>query len=95
MDKQYDKERDAFIQKMIGCSKDHGKEIDLYNKTYAEKILRVNTLLTEAEKSEDDMQKKSYYYAQALLVFYYLIPDNETEDAEVKQLELKAHRGQA
>ena len=48
---------------MIGCSKDHGKEIDLYNKTYAEKILRVNTLLTEAEKSSDDLQKRSYYYA--------------------------------
>mgnify|MGYP001006260452 CR=1 FL=1 len=39
---------------MLGCSKDHGKEIDLYNKSYYEKIQRVKTLLDEAEKSEDD-----------------------------------------
>ena len=39
---------------MLGCSKDHGKEIDLYNKSYQEKILRVKTLIEEAEKSEDD-----------------------------------------
>jgi hypothetical protein len=48
---------------MIGCSKDHGKEIDLYGKTYQEKILRINTLLQEADKSSDDMQRRTYYYA--------------------------------
>jgi len=40
---------------MIGCSKDHGKEIDLYNKSYSEKIIRIQSLLKEAEKSEEDM----------------------------------------
>lgn len=52
--KQYEREREEYIQKILGCSKDHGKEIDLYNKTYAEKIQRIKTLLEEAEKSEDD-----------------------------------------
>ena len=35
---------------MTGCSKDHGKEIDLYNKDYGEKIKRIRTLLGEAER---------------------------------------------
>ena len=35
---EYEREREEYIQKILGCSKDHGKEIDLYNKTYAEKI---------------------------------------------------------
>ena len=52
--KQYEREREEYIQKILGCSKDHGKEIDLYNKTYDEKIQRIKTLLEEAEKSEDD-----------------------------------------
>lgn len=52
--KQYEREREEYIQKILGCSKDHGKEIDLYNKTYEEKIQRIKTLVEEAEKSEDD-----------------------------------------
>ena len=52
--KHYEREREEYIQKILGCSKDHGKEIDLYNKTYDEKIQRIKTLLEEAEKSEDD-----------------------------------------
>jgi hypothetical protein len=41
--------------------------------------------LNEANKAEDS-QKKSYYFAQALLVFYYLIPENDKEEAEVNKL---------
>lgn len=80
---------------MVGCSKDHGKEIDLYNKSYEEKILRVQSHLSEAIKSENDLQKRSYYYAQALLVFYYLIPDDEKQEKEVQKLQFEAHSGQA
>jgi len=40
---------------MIGCSKDHGKEIDLYGKTYDEKVLRIKSLLNEASKACDDL----------------------------------------
>lgn len=85
------------MSKMIGCSKDHGKEIDLYSKPYPEKIARIEALLKEAEKEVEgeDMQRRTYYYAQALLVFYYLIPESDSEDAEVKKLELRAHRGKA
>ncbi len=81
--KQYEREREEYISKILGCSKDHGKEIDLYNKSYEEKIHRIKTLVEEAEKSEDDFQKSAYYFAQALLVFYYTIPENEAEESEV------------
>lgn len=93
--KAYDKERDEYLAKMIGCSKDHGKEIDLYGKTYTEKVLRIKSLLNEASKASDDLQKKAYYFAQSLLVFYYLIPETAEEEHETKQLQLDAHRGQA
>ena len=36
---------------MIGCSKDHAKEIDLYNKTYADKIDRVRTQMKQAQQA--------------------------------------------
>lgn len=52
--KQYDKERDEYLAKMIGCNKDHGREIDLYGKTYEEKIIRIKSLLGEADKAADD-----------------------------------------
>lgn len=32
---------------MIGCSKDHSKEIDIYNKSYAEKVARIKTMKEE------------------------------------------------
>jgi len=38
---------------MTGCSKDHGKEIDLYGKSYEEKIQRIEALLAEAERECD------------------------------------------
>jgi hypothetical protein len=73
---------------MIGCNKDHGKEIDLYGKTYDEKIARIKSLLVETDKAGDDLQKKCYYFAQTLLVFYYLIPETDSEEEETKALEL-------
>ena len=36
---------------MIGCSKDHSKEIDLYDKTFGEKIERVKTMVDQAQKA--------------------------------------------
>lgn len=53
--KQYDKERDDYLAKIIGCNKDHGKEIDLYGKTYDEKIARIKSLLVETDKAGDDL----------------------------------------
>ncbi len=53
--KSYDQERDEYLAKMIGCSKDHGKEIDLYGKSYEEKIKRIKMMMSEADKSTDDM----------------------------------------
>ena len=37
-DKDFDKEAKEKYHKMMGCSKDHAAEIDIYSKTYAEKI---------------------------------------------------------
>lgn len=63
------------MSKMAGCSKDHGQEIDLWNKPYEEKIQRIKTHLVEAVKAtqpselgdsatakEDALQKQSYYF---------------------------------
>ena len=36
---------------MFGCSKDHAKEIDIFNKTYEEKIERVKQMKEEGNKS--------------------------------------------
>jgi hypothetical protein len=78
------------MSKVIGCSKDHGKEIDLWNKSFGEKVERIKTMLGEAEKagsdSEEGLQKQAYYNAQALLVFYYLIAEGEEQEIEVKKL---------
>ena len=63
------------MSKLAGCSKDHAKEIDLYNKSYEDKVERINTMLKmgkEAfdsldnktkEEKEELLQKASYYYA--------------------------------
>ena len=37
----FDQQRKQYMDKLIGCSKDHSKEIDLYEKTYEQKIERV------------------------------------------------------
>ena len=39
------------MAKMIGCSKDHAKEIDLYQKNYADKIDRVKTQMKQAQQA--------------------------------------------
>ena len=77
---------------MMGCSRDHAVELDIYNKPFSEKIVRVKMMKdegykamgelsisknTDSQAQEDILNKASYYYAQALLIFYYLIPDND------------------
>lgn len=37
------------MEKMMGCSKDHSKEIDLYDKPYSEKIDRIVAMKGQAE----------------------------------------------
>lgn len=39
------------MEKILGCAKNHSKEIDLYEKTYAEKIERVTTMMQQAQKA--------------------------------------------
>lgn len=36
---------------MLGCSKDHAKEIDLYSKSYSDKIDRVRTQMKQAQQA--------------------------------------------
>lgn len=56
---------------MMGCSKDHAAEIDIYNKTYKEKIQRIQLMKQQGNEAIqefnskldfDFMQKASYYY---------------------------------
>jgi len=69
----------AQMKEMMGCSRNHSKEIDIYNKSYGEKMQRIGYLKDEGNQGykEGQYDKASYYYAQALLIFYYLIPEND------------------
>lgn len=49
--KDYAKESSEAIHKMMGCSKDHAAEIDIYNKPYSEKIERVKLMKEEGNKA--------------------------------------------
>ena len=53
------------LKEMMGCSRDHAKEIDIYYKTYAEKIERIKAMKEEGNKNykEGEYEKSSYYYA--------------------------------
>ena len=71
--KDFGQEVSDNIHKMMGCSKDHAAEIDIYNKTFKEKIERIkmmkeqgNIAIGEYNKkpdSDDLLNKASYYYA--------------------------------
>ena len=37
----YSEKQKEYMAKIMGCSKDHAKEIDLYSKPYEEKIERI------------------------------------------------------
>ena len=39
------------MAKMLGCSKDHAKELDLYNKCYDDKIDRVKSQMKQARQA--------------------------------------------
>lgn len=39
------------MKEMMGCSRDHSKEIDIYNKSYAEKLQRIMFLKDEGNQS--------------------------------------------
>ena len=53
------------MKEMMGCSRDHSKEIDIYNKPYNEKVQRIIFLKDEGNQSYKEAQydKASYYYA--------------------------------
>lgn len=40
-DEDYERKSKEYMEKIMGCSKNHSKEIDLYEKTFAEKVERV------------------------------------------------------
>jgi len=42
------------MHKVIGCNKDHSKEIDLYAKTYEGKMERVTKMISEANQALAD-----------------------------------------
>lgn len=44
------------MEKILGCAKNHSKEIDLYEKTYAEKIERISLMKTQALSAYEEAQ---------------------------------------
>ena len=47
----YSQKQKEYMAKMMGCNKDHAKEIDLYSKSYAEKIERIRTQMKQAQQA--------------------------------------------
>ena len=50
----FERKQREYMEKMLGCSRDHSKEIDLYEKTYADKIDRILTMKGQAEAAISD-----------------------------------------
>lgn len=53
-EQDFEQQQQAYMEKMMGCSKDHSKEIDLYDKPYCEKIERIVTMKGQAEAAVID-----------------------------------------
>lgn len=49
--KDFNKESSEMVHKMMGCSRDHASEIDIYNKPYPEKIARIKMMKEEGNKA--------------------------------------------
>lgn len=45
----FDQQQKDYMGKLMGCSKDHAKEIDLYNKSYKDKLDHVRQMVKQAE----------------------------------------------
>ena len=67
------------MAKAMGCSRDHSKEIDIYEKPYEEKVDRIRAMKEKGNEAfqKGNFEESTYYYAQALLIFYYLIPETK------------------
>ena len=52
----FEREREQYMEKLLGCNKDHSKEIDLYKKTYEDKIDRVKQMVLQAVEAYDSAQ---------------------------------------
>lgn len=89
--------KEAQVKEMFGCSRDHSKEIDIYNKSNQEKMARILHFKEEGNQhfQVQAYDKSSYYYAQALLIFHYLIPESNDEERETETVKRVIHRDQA
>lgn len=55
--KDYDKEVKDNIHKMMGCNKDHAAELDIYNKSYKEKIERIKLMKEQGNEAIAEYNK--------------------------------------
>lgn len=55
--KDYKQESEEMIHKMMGCSRDHAAEIDIYNKSYKEKMQRIKLMKEQGNKAIQDYNK--------------------------------------
>ena len=42
---------------MMGCNRDHAVELDIYNKPFSEKIVRIKMMKDEGNKSMGELSK--------------------------------------
>ena len=55
--KDFEKESAEKYHKMMGCSKDHAAEIDIYNKSYKEKMNRIKMMKEQGNQAIADYNK--------------------------------------
>ena len=62
---QADFDKEAKVKEMMGCSRDHSKEIDIYNKSYKEKLQRITSLKDQGNQhfKDSSYEKVSFYSA--------------------------------
>jgi FK506-binding protein 4/5 len=78
--RNFEKESRDNLHKMMGCSRDHAAELDIYNRSYPEKIKRIQMMKEEGNKafqayakiqptSPDDQTKQKEWLDKAS--YYY------------------------
>uniref|UniRef100_A0A0G4HX68 Uncharacterized protein n=1 Tax=Chromera velia CCMP2878 TaxID=1169474 RepID=A0A0G4HX68_9ALVE len=91
------KEEADMMRQMWGCSHDHAKERQIFEKPTSEKIKAANRFREEGNR---DFQKGHYAkaavsYRKALLQFDYTFPDTEEETEQMKEAQLAVHLNMA
>ena len=85
-DEDYERKSKEYMEKIMGCSKNHSKEIDLYEKTFAEKVERVQTMMYQGSLAYDTAMEQESLDQEPE------IPADPTERDEESKEEVKSKR---